>query len=89
LSVVFGGIGTLFAVSLAAQLIFAFSPEVLFSAIIKILTIVITVAFKVNFGWNLVMVDEINRFALQAKEAQNYCAWWNKQHEVKQPVEGV
>lgn len=89
LSVVFGGIGTLFAVSLAAQLIFAFSPEVLFSAIIKILTIVITVAFKVNFGWNLVMVDEINRFALQAKEAQNYCAWWNKRHEVKQPVEGV
>lgn len=88
-SIGLGAIGTMFAVSLASQLIFAFSPAVLFVAVIKILTIIITIAFKFNFGWNLVMVDEINRLALQAKEAQNYCIWWGKQQQNKQPEEGA
>lgn len=90
-SIIGGAFGTLFAVSLASQLIFAFSPAVLLTACIKILSILITIAFKFNFGWNLVMVDEINRLALQAKEAQNYCIWWDSHNEMmrKQPVEGV
>lgn len=71
LSVIFGLLGTVFAVSFASELIFNFSAEVVMAAIIKIVILAVTVALKINFANSLVMDTEISRFNLQAVEAKN------------------
>lgn len=76
ISAVFSFFGGAFAVSIASELIFSFSPAALFAALVKTAITLITVAMKARFGWNLVMRTEINRFCLQISEVKNlkrYC----------------
>lgn len=76
LSMIFTFFSGAFAVSVAAELIFSFTPAALFAALVKTAITLITVAMKARFGWNLVMRTEINRFCLQISEVKNlkrYC----------------
>lgn len=68
----------LFGVTFAGELIFSFSLGVLFSAIVKLTLTLIFTSLKANFGWNLVMKTEINRYRLQESEAKNFKNWCAK-----------
>ncbi len=66
-----------FCVTFAGGFAFSFSMSALFGAIIKIITIIISASSKATFGWNLVMVTEVNRYKLQiseVKKLKNFCA---------------
>jgi hypothetical protein len=78
-SFVLGFMGCAFAVSIAKDLVFSFSMEALVAALIKIALIVISGAFALSFGWNLIMETELNRLKLQVEEAQA-CEKWTSQH---------
>ena len=78
-SFVMGFLGCAFAVSIAKDLIFSFSMAAIVAALIKIAVIVISGAFALSFGWNLIMITEINRLQLQASEAQA-CEKWTREH---------
>ncbi len=74
-SAIFGFVGGLFAVSFSQSLLFNFSATILLNAIIKLIVIVVMIAFRTNFGWSLVMNTELNRFKLQQLEADNFTKW--------------
>ena len=66
-----------FGTALVGELIFSFSPAVLFAAVVRVTITLITAALKANFGWNCIMRTEISRFYIQKKEAgalKRYCA---------------
>ena len=79
LSIIFGLLGTVFAVSFASELIFNFSAEIVMAAIIKIVILAVTVALKINFANSLVMDTEVSRFNLQITEANNCIRYYEKE----------
>lgn len=67
----------IFGTALVGELVFSFSPAVLFAAVVRVTITLITAALKANFGWNCIMRTEISRFYVQKKEAgalKRYCA---------------
>lgn len=72
-----GFLACLFCASFARELIFSFSPDILFEAVVKMIAIIAMIAFKTQFGWSLVMETEINRLKLQESEAKKYSAWFD------------
>lgn len=75
MSAITGFLACIFCATFAKELLFSYSPEILFEAVVKTIAILAMVAFKIQFGWSLVMETEINRFKLQTQEAKNYALW--------------
>lgn len=69
-----------FCVTLAGELIFSFSPSVLFMAVVKVTSVIIFSSFKATFGWNLAMYTEISRYRLQVREVGNLKQWHKKKY---------
>lgn len=78
-SFILGFMGCAFAVSIAKDLLFSFSMAAIVAALIKIAVIIISGAFALSFGWNLIMETEINRLKLQLSEAEA-CEKWTSEH---------
>ena len=78
-SFIMGLLGCAFAVSLTKDLVFSFSIKAVIAALIKLAIIVISGAFAIKFGWNLIMKTELNRLKLQVEEAQA-CEKWTGEH---------
>lgn len=81
-SAITGFFACLFCASFAKDLIFSFSMDVLFEAVVKTIAIITMIAFKTQFGWSLVMETEINRLNLQTQEANNYALWFEEKYSV-------
>lgn len=71
--------GSVFACSIANDLVLSFSLAALIEAGIKVAVIIISAAFATSFGWNLITVTEISRLKLQESEA-DACARWGKEN---------
>lgn len=69
-----------FCVTLAGELIFSFSPSVLFMAVIKVTSVIIFSSFKATFGWNMAMFTEISRYRLQVREVGNLKQFYKKRY---------
>lgn len=69
-----------FCVTLAGELIFSFSPSVLFMAVVKVTSVIIFSSFKATFGWNLAMYTEISRYRLQVREVGNLKQFYKKRY---------
>lgn len=78
-TIIFMIMGSFFAYSITQDLVVSFSIASVIAAGIKVAIIFISVAFATSFGWNLIMVTEINRLKLQEGEAEA-CAKWAKAH---------
>lgn len=79
ISSMFGGA---FAVSIASDIVFAFSTEALIAAGIKLAVIIMTSAMRASFGWRLITETEVGRLELQASEAVTCIKWSAKKYPV-------
>ena len=79
-SAVLSVVSSFFCVTLAGELIFSFSPSVLFMAVIKVTSVMIFSSFKATFGWNMAMYTEICRYKLQVREVGNLKQYYEKKH---------
>ena len=69
-------ISSVFVCSLVSYVVLNLSKEVIIAAVIKIITMMIYIAFKTSFGWNISR-KEIKRNELRASEAEA-CEKWCK-----------
>ncbi len=69
-------ISSVFVCSLVSDVVLNLSKEVIIAAVIKIITMMIYIAFKTSFGWNISR-KEIKRNELRASEAEA-CEKWCK-----------
>lgn len=75
-------LGGAFAVSIASDIVFAFSTEALIAAGIKLAVIIMTSAMRASFGWRLITETEVGRLELQASEAVTCIKWSAKKYPV-------
>ena len=69
-----GIFSALFAGSIAYDFVFNFSATLVFMVLIKVVMILINVAFKIRFGWNIAL-QEIKQNELRASEAKACLEW--------------
>lgn len=69
-----GVFSAVFAGSIAYDFVFNFSATLVFMVLIKVVMILINVAFKIRFGWNIA-VQEIKQNELRASEAKACLEW--------------
>lgn len=67
-------VSSVFVCSLVSDVVLNLSKEVIVAAVIKIITMLIYIAFKTSFGWNI-SLKEIKRNELRASEAES-CEKW-------------
>jgi len=71
-------VSSVFVCSLVSDVVLNLSKEVIIAAVIKIITMLIYIAFKTSFGWNMSR-KEIQRNELRASEAEA-CAKWCREN---------
>lgn len=71
-------VSSVFVCSLVSDVVLNLSKEVIIAAVIKIITMLIYIAFKTSFGWNMSQ-KEIKRNELRASEAEA-CAKWCREN---------
>lgn len=84
-SLILSFVSAIFVGRLFTNIVLNFTAAAIFSAIIKVIMILINTAFKASFGWNLAQM-EIQRNKLRASETEA-CIEWCKAHPEKQSVE--
>jgi hypothetical protein len=74
-------VSSVFVCSLVSDVVLNLSKEVIVAAVIKIITMLIYIAFKTSFGWNISR-KEIKRNELRASEAEA-CEKWCRENPPK------